>query len=114
MKYWLNTEKYPNTDSIAYAATQLFAAQSSHLTIYPNPSFSQNVTAHFETTSDSNNKQIKVYSYLGELVATIAIDAGQQSGEVVLNTNCYETGLYLVHFVIDGNVVSYKTLSFVK
>jgi hypothetical protein len=109
-----HTEKYPNTDSIENAAYELMASQNSQLTVYPNPAFSQNITAQYETTSNSNNKQIKVYNYAGELMATIDIEAGQQSGEVIVNASGFETGLYLVHFVIDGNVVAYKTLSFVK
>lgn len=107
-------EKYPGADNIDKEMYELKAAQNSRLTIYPNPANAENITALFETASYSNNKQIKIYNYIGTLMAEVNLDAGIQNGEISLDILGFETGLYSVHFVIDGVVVAHKTLSYVQ
>ena len=108
-----HTEVYPATTAIDQALNEALAAQNGSLALYPNPAVGEQVTALFNTTT-TGSKKIRVYNYVGELVAEVAITEGLQTGEVVLSADLFETGLYVVHLVVGEQTVATQTLSFVQ
>ena len=78
----------------------------------PNP-FNQTTTINYFLPENSKNARLTVTSVTGVVVSDYVLK-GKGNGQVTLNANEFAAGNYTYSLIIDGNVVSSKSLMLTK
>ncbi|MBK7684179.1 MAG: tail fiber domain-containing protein [Bacteroidia bacterium] len=78
----------------------------------PNP-FNQSTTIKYFLPENSKNARLTVTSVTGVVVSDYVLK-GKGNGQVTLNANEFAAGNYTYSLIIDGNVVSSKSLMLTK
>ncbi len=78
----------------------------------PNP-FNQSTTIKYFLPENSKNARLTVTSVTGVIVSDYVLK-GKGNGQVTLNANEFAAGNYTYSLIIDGNVVSSKSLMLTK
>ena len=66
--------------------------------IYPNPA------KNMLTVKAENISNVKIYNAIGQIVFEQAVDGN----EMTINTNGFESGVYMLRVVVNGNEVTQK------